>query len=314
MDVLVVGAGITGIYQLYRAARSRLLRAAARGRRRRRRYLVLEPLPGRPVRLRELHLRRTCSRKSCSTNGSGRSTSPSSPRPSATSTTWSTVSTSGATSGSAPRSPSAAFDETSATWTVVLGDGTELRARFLVAATGVLSVPYFPDVPGRDEFRGESYHTGPLAGDARRLRGQARRRHRYRVERRADHPRHRRRGRVAHRVPAHRELVHAAQQRTDHAPTEQARAARRLRSDPRDAEHVGAAGSSTAPHDRGAFDDSEDERRAFFEKMWNSPGFSKLIEQLHRPVVRPRRERGVVRLHRRRRSAASSKTPRPRRS
>ncbi len=29
-------------------------------------------------------------------------------------------------------------------------------------------------------------------------------------------------------------------------------------------------------HDRAAFDDSRDERLAFFEKMWNSPGFSKL--------------------------------------
>ena len=30
------------------------------------------------------------------------------------------------------------------------------------------------------------------------------------------------------------------------------------------------------PHDRGAFDDPDDERRAFFEKMWASPGFTKL--------------------------------------
>ena len=29
-------------------------------------------------------------------------------------------------------------------------------------------------------------------------------------------------------------------------------------------------------HDRATFDDSKEERRAFFEKMWNSPGFSKL--------------------------------------
>ena len=43
-------------------------------------------------------------------------------------------------------------------WSV--GDGTEFRARFLVAATGVLSVPYFPDVPGREDFRGEQHHTG----------------------------------------------------------------------------------------------------------------------------------------------------------
>ena len=47
---------------------------------------------------------------------------------------------------------SAVYDESSGTWAVVATDGTELRTRFLVAATGVLSVPYFPDVPGRDEL------------------------------------------------------------------------------------------------------------------------------------------------------------------
>ena len=34
------------------------------------------------------------------------------------------------------------------------------RASFLVAATGVLSVPFFPDIPGRGEFAGQSLHTG----------------------------------------------------------------------------------------------------------------------------------------------------------
>src|SRR3954463_14321894 len=47
---------------------------------------------------------------------------------------------------------SALWDEVSGRWIVSLGDGSERRARFLVAATGVLSVPYFPDVPGRDDF------------------------------------------------------------------------------------------------------------------------------------------------------------------
>ena len=55
---------------------------------------------------------------------------------------------------------SAVYDEPSGKWTVVVSDGSELRAHFLIAATGVLSMPYFPDVPGREEFRGESYHTG----------------------------------------------------------------------------------------------------------------------------------------------------------
>src|SRR4051794_22830181 len=55
---------------------------------------------------------------------------------------------------------SAEYDDASATWTVTADDGTEHRARFLVAATGVLSVPYYPDIPGRDDFGGTSLHTG----------------------------------------------------------------------------------------------------------------------------------------------------------
>ena len=38
--------------------------------------------------------------------------------------------------------------------------GAVVRAHHFVAATGVLSIPYFPDVPGRAAFEGESYHTG----------------------------------------------------------------------------------------------------------------------------------------------------------
>ena len=162
--MLVVGAGITGLYQLYRAARSRVLGAAARGRQRCRRHLVLEPLPRRAVRLRELHLRLPLLRRSSSTSGSGRSTSPASPRSSATSTTSSTASTCAATSRSTRGWSSAVWDATSGTWVVTVADGagadTVVRARFLIAATGVLSVPYVPDVPGRGDFRGVQHHTG----------------------------------------------------------------------------------------------------------------------------------------------------------
>ena len=45
---------------------------------------------------------------------------------------------------------------------MVAGDGAHFRAQFLVAATGVLSVPFFPDVPGREDFGCEQHHTaGP---------------------------------------------------------------------------------------------------------------------------------------------------------
>ncbi|MFJ8493030.1 flavin-containing monooxygenase [Streptomyces sp. NPDC094038] len=55
---------------------------------------------------------------------------------------------------------SAVWDEAAGTWTVRTEDGTERRARFVVAATGILSVPFVPDIPGRADFRGEQHHTG----------------------------------------------------------------------------------------------------------------------------------------------------------
>ena len=40
--------------------------------------------------------------------------------------------------------------------------------------------------------------------------------------------------------------------------------------------NTSVAGFLHPAHDRATFDDSEEERRAFFEEMWRSPGFSKL--------------------------------------
>ena len=45
-------------------------------------------------------------------------------------------------------------------WTVATGDGQTYRARFCVMASGVLSTPSLPDIPGRGTFAGRSYHTG----------------------------------------------------------------------------------------------------------------------------------------------------------
>jgi len=58
------------------------------------------------------------------------------------------------------RIASATYDEASATWALRTEDGAQLRSRFVVSATGVLSVPYWPSIPGRERYQGEAYHTG----------------------------------------------------------------------------------------------------------------------------------------------------------
>jgi cation diffusion facilitator CzcD-associated flavoprotein CzcO len=172
------------------------------------------------------------------------------------------------------RVTAADYDESAGTWTVAVADGTRLRARFLVAATGVLSVPFFPDVPGRDDFRGESYHTGLWPSTPVDFAGK----------------------RVAvigtgssgvQVIPVIADEVASltVYQRTANwctplnnapiTPDEQAR----LREDfktIRQTLNTSPHGFLHQPHDRATFDDSDDERRAFFEKMWASPGFSKL--------------------------------------
>lgn len=51
------------------------------------------------------------------------------------------------------------FNEAAGTWTVATEAGDTLTARIVIAATGILSAPIYPRVPGREAFAGESYHT-----------------------------------------------------------------------------------------------------------------------------------------------------------
>jgi len=53
----------------------------------------------------------------------------------------------------------ASWDEEACRWTVRTGDGAELRPRVLVCATGQLSRPRIPDLPGREEFAGPQFHS-----------------------------------------------------------------------------------------------------------------------------------------------------------
>jgi cyclohexanone monooxygenase len=61
---------------------------------------------------------------------------------------------------------SALFDEATAAWTVRTDGGDEVTARFCVMATGSITTPRLPDIPGITSFTGEIHHTArwPKAG------------------------------------------------------------------------------------------------------------------------------------------------------
>ena len=53
----------------------------------------------------------------------------------------------------------ATYDKDANRWEVELESGQRMRAQFLVAAVGILSARYVPPFEGIDSFKGESYHT-----------------------------------------------------------------------------------------------------------------------------------------------------------
>ncbi len=172
------------------------------------------------------------------------------------------------------RVTAADYDEHSGLWTIVDDSRAVVRARYFVAATGVLSVPYFPDVPGREEFGGESHHTGlwpatPVDFTGKRVAvvgtGSS--------------------GVQIIPVIAEKAAYLTVFQRSPNwctplnnvpiTPEEQVQLRKDFESI-RETLHTSPSGFLHVATERTAFDDSEEERTAFFEHMWRSPGFSKL--------------------------------------
>jgi cation diffusion facilitator CzcD-associated flavoprotein CzcO len=54
----------------------------------------------------------------------------------------------------------ARYDEAEQRWTVETDTGVRATARFLICAVGALSTANLPDIPGIHDFAGECYHTG----------------------------------------------------------------------------------------------------------------------------------------------------------
>ena len=54
----------------------------------------------------------------------------------------------------------ARYDEQAQRWTVETSTGVRASAQFLICAVGALSTTNMPDIPGIEDFAGETYHTG----------------------------------------------------------------------------------------------------------------------------------------------------------
>ena len=54
---------------------------------------------------------------------------------------------------------SAVYDEPSRSWKITIGNGEKYRSRFLIAGIGLLSQPTMPKIGGIDSFEGTSFHT-----------------------------------------------------------------------------------------------------------------------------------------------------------
>jgi cyclohexanone monooxygenase len=55
---------------------------------------------------------------------------------------------------------SAVFDDAANLWTITTDQGDSVKARYLIMASGCLSMPREPDINGADAFDGPTYHTG----------------------------------------------------------------------------------------------------------------------------------------------------------
>jgi cation diffusion facilitator CzcD-associated flavoprotein CzcO len=169
---------------------------------------------------------------------------------------------------------SAVWDEGLAAWKTGTADGLEIRSRYLIAATGVLSVPQYPDVPGREDFRGETYHPVRWPAEPVDFRGK-------RVAvvgtgstgvqigpALADE--------VGSLVVYQRSATWATPLNNHPIPAGQQACLKASFARIKAELDASVSGFLHKPAGRKWAEDTPEQRQAFFEAVWNSPGFSKI--------------------------------------
>ena len=212
-DVVIVGAGFAGMYMLHRVRGLGLTARVFEAGERRGRHVVLEPLSGRALRRREHGVLVPVLRGAPAGVGVDGALRDPARDPAVRQPRRRPVRPA---ARHAVRHPGAVGDARRRDQPVDDPHRAphrrrtrEVRAQFLVMATGCLSSANIPDFPGRDTFEGDDVPHRPVAARGRRLHRQARRRDRHRLVGHPVDPDHRGAGAAAHRVPAHRELLGA---------------------------------------------------------------------------------------------------------
>jgi len=171
----------------------------------------------------------------------------------------------------------ARYDEMSQRWTLETSTGASATAHFLICAVGALSTPNMPDIPGIGDFEGDVHHTGRWPHDPVSFRGK-------RVAvigtgssgvqsipeiaREADHVTVLQRT-AQYAFPAGNRAITAAEMAN----------ARENFDALREAMYVHGGGfpfESRAP--RSALDDTPEQRRALYEELWERGGFKFFLE------------------------------------
>ena len=170
------------------------------------------------------------------------------------------------------RVTAAIWEEDTRSWNVTLADGSHFRARFLITAIGPLSAPTMPRIEGVDTFQGQSFHTARWPHEPVDFTGQAGGGDRNRRHRRADHPDHRQ--------------VTSGTSPCSSARRTGARRCTTARSTPETQKKIKSGYPEMfkrcqetfacflhTPDPRGTFEVSDEEREAFFEKLYAERGF-----------------------------------------
>ena len=166
----------------------------------------------------------------------------------------------------------AQYDEAAQSWTVQTSTGVRATAQFLICAVGALSTANMPDIPGIHDFGGECYHTGrwphePVSFEGKRVAvmgtGSSGIQSIPEIAKEAAHLT------VLQRTP---QFAFPAGNRPI-SPEEMAEARANWET-LRDKMYAHASGFPFDPNpDRSALDDTPEQRQALYESLWQRGGF-----------------------------------------